>query len=148
MNRFLMILIVFVVGYAAIQYVGGSATSHSDLPSLDQAGFLETIDGPGIVVVKFGAEWCGPCRAIEAELAQVNFSEGGVQIAMVDTDDQPELARSYNVTSIPKLVLFKDGQPTDEKLGFATADELRVWIQGHRPAVIHENPYATMPPAE
>src|SRR3712207_5883497 len=62
------------------------------------------------VVVDFWAEWCGPCRMVAPVLEQIAAeNEGKVLIRKLNVDDAPDIARRYDIMSIPTLLVFKDG---------------------------------------
>jgi thioredoxin 1 len=65
----------------------------------------------GIVLIDFWAAWCGPCRQFGPVFERVSEANPDVTFAKVDTEDQPELAGRYDVTSIPTLVVYRDGIP-------------------------------------
>lgn len=65
----------------------------------------------GIVLIDFWAEWCGPCRQFGPVFERVSEANPDATFAKVDTEDQPELAGRYGVTSIPTLVVYRDGIP-------------------------------------
>jgi thioredoxin 1 len=65
----------------------------------------------GIVLIDFWAEWCGPCRQFGPVFERVSEANPDVTFAKVDTEDQPELASRYGVTSIPMLVVYREGIP-------------------------------------
>ena len=86
-------------------------------------------DGPDLVLVKFGATWCPPCQAIDAELIQLKQShQGKVGVIKVDVDMHPALADRFDVSGIPRLFLFKQGSVVDDKVGYYSHDELVDWV--------------------
>jgi thioredoxin 1 len=86
---------------------------------LSTATFDETVgSAEGAVLVDFWAEWCGPCKMIAPILDEVAGEQTGkVTIAKVNVDEQPDLARRFDVMSIPTLILFKDGAPAKRLVG-------------------------------
>jgi thioredoxin 1 len=84
----------------------------------------------GTVIVDFSAMWCGPCKMLTPILEQFNGKNTDIKIIKIDVDAQPDLAGMFNVTSIPTLVLFKDGKQIDIRQGFMTEDMLNEWIKG------------------
>lgn len=70
------------------------------------------------VLVDFWAEWCGPCKMIAPILEQIAVEhEEKVGIAKLNVDESLEVARRYEVMSIPTLILFKDGDPVKRIVG-------------------------------
>lgn len=77
------------------------------------------------VLVDLWAEWCGPCKAMEPAIEAVAKEfEGRVDIAKLNVDENPEIAQSLGVMSIPTLMLFKDGQPVNRIVGLTSKDRL------------------------
>ncbi len=84
------------------------------------------------VVVDFWAEWCGPCKMIAPALEEISAEMGGkVKIAKVNIDENPEIAAQYGVRSIPTLMVFKDGEVADMKVGAVPKSALSSWISGN-----------------
>ena len=77
------------------------------------------------VLVDFYADWCGPCRMLAPVLEEIAREyEGGVKVGKVNVDKQMELAQKFGVSSIPLLVVFKDGQPVAKSLGYRPKEEI------------------------
>ncbi|XP_022092695.1 thioredoxin, mitochondrial-like [Acanthaster planci] len=80
-------------------------------------------------VVDFYATWCKPCKALTPRLHEV-LSErpGRVQLAKVDVDQHTDLAMDYDVSSIPKVVMFKEGKVAGEFVGLMEKDKIESFI--------------------
>lgn len=86
-------------------------------------GFQKALQQPGVMVVDFWATWCGPCRMIAPTIEELAADyDGEVVVGKVDVDDQPELATEYGVMSIPNVIIFKDGEVVDRKVGAMPKD--------------------------
>lgn len=76
------------------------------------------------VIVQFSADWCGPCKRLTPILENFADNRDDVTVYKVDISDQTDLASKYNVRSIPKLVFFKNGNQTNEKIGLVNEGNL------------------------
>ena len=82
----------------------------SDLVILSDADFTSTISASKPVLVDFWAEWCGPCKLIAPVLEEISAAHGDkLTIAKLNIDENPQSPASYDVMSIPTMVVFQDG---------------------------------------
>jgi thioredoxin len=82
------------------------------------------------VLVDFYADWCGPCQMMVPILEQVNTQlKDRLRIVKIDTEKYTELASKYQITALPTLVLFKQGQPVNRIEGVMQAPQLVEHLQ-------------------
>ena len=85
---------------------------------VNQESFNKIIHQPGkTVLVDFWATWCGPCRMIAPVLEEVAKERPDITVCKVDVDEERELALEYNVSSIPTLLVFRDGKVVNQSIG-------------------------------
>lgn len=81
------------------------------------------------VFVDFWAPWCGPCRIIGPVVEELASQyDGKVAVTKINVDDNPQVAQRYQVTSIPTLMMFKDGKVVDRTMGALPKGELQKFI--------------------
>ena len=87
--------------------------------TLSDSTFDETVASDGTpVLVDFWAEWCGPCKMIAPILEEIANEQGeALQVAKLNVDEAGDIARRFEVMSIPTLILFKDGEPVKRIVG-------------------------------
>jgi len=77
------------------------------------------------VLVDFWATWCGPCKMIGPLVEELSEEMAGkVVVGKLNVDKQPELAMKYQVMSIPTLLLFKNGEIAEKRVGFMPKEKL------------------------
>jgi len=85
-----------------------------------------------LVLVDYWAEWCGPCKMIAPILDEVSSDyEDKVSIAKVNVDDNQETPAKYGIRGIPTLMLFKNGQLVDTKVGALSKSQLTLFLDNH-----------------
>jgi len=78
------------------------------------------------MMVDFWAPWCGPCRMVEPVVNELAADyDGKVGFVRVNVDNNPKIAGQYGIMSIPTLMVFKDGQPVSNIVGFRPKAELK-----------------------
>jgi thioredoxin len=100
---------------------------------LNSTAFGQTIAAEPLVIVDFWAEWCAPCRMFAPIFQQLaNEMEGQAVFAKVDVDKESRLAEELAVSSIPTLILFKNGQQVERIVGVRSKDAVAAVIAKYR----------------
>ena len=91
---------------------------------LENENFDELVQNKKILV-DFYADWCGPCKMLGSVLEQVDF----IDVLKVNTDMHPELARRFGVMSIPTLIVFENGNITNQSVGFKDIEQIKEMVK-------------------
>ena len=84
---------------------------------INDSSFAEEVK-EGLTMVDFWAPWCAPCRMVAPVLDELSEEyTGKIKIAKINVDENPQIASQYSVTSIPTLIIFKDGDLVERTVG-------------------------------
>ena len=78
------------------------------LVQIDEPNFAQIIENNEIVILDFWAEWCGPCKAYGPVFERVSEQYPEVVFGKINTEEEPELGRLFNIRSIPTTIAFKE----------------------------------------
>ena len=82
------------------------------------------------VLVDFWATWCGPCRMIAPNVAQIAEEHTtDLVVGKVNVDEEAELAEEFGIRSIPTLILFRNGKPVAQSIGYKTTEQLEAFLK-------------------
>ncbi|MBL8033636.1 MAG: thioredoxin [Leptospiraceae bacterium] len=88
--------------------------------------------GSGVVMVDFWAPWCGPCRMVAPVLEDLQKEMGEkVSILKMNVDENPDTATKFGITSIPTLMVFKNGELVDRTVGAAPKEHYKTLLGKH-----------------
>jgi thioredoxin 1 len=102
------------------------------LEQITDAAFDQEIRGSTPVLVDFWAEWCGPCRMVAPVLEQIAAEQGDkLKIVKLNVDENNQTPQKFNVTGIPTMILFKDGEMLERIVGFMPKPQLMRKLEPH-----------------
>ena len=91
--------------------------------------FDELVKNNKTVVVDFFATWCGPCKMFSPILEKLSEEEKDVKVVKVDVDEEEDLAYRFGISSIPTVIIFKDGKPVSKAIGYRSLDQMKEMIK-------------------
>jgi thioredoxin 1 len=112
---------------------GGDSVAY-DIEVLTDSTFDEEVAASDVpLVVDFWAEWCGPCRMVAPVLEQIASEHSGkLRVAKLNVDDAPNVARRFEIMSIPTLLVFQDGIPKKRLIGAKGKSQLLSELDEYR----------------
>lgn len=92
----------------------------------------EVLSQQGVVVVDFFANWCGPCRKLAPILEEIDAElSQKVKFAKINTDENIEMAKQYQVSGLPTLMIFKNGEAVERLVGLMPKSSIITNIEKH-----------------
>ena len=90
-----------------------------NIVQLNDSNFQQEVVQSSIpVLVDFWAPWCGPCRMLAPTIEEISKEyDGKVKVCKLNTDEAPEIAGGLDISSIPTVIVFKNGKPVDRLVG-------------------------------
>jgi thioredoxin 1 len=103
-----------------------------NLPAFTDDNFASEVkESSTPVLVDFGAEWCGPCRALAPIVEDLAGEfDGRLKVGTVDIDHCRQVAAEFGIMSVPTIIFFKDGKVVDKVVGLRPKAELKSKIEG------------------
>ena len=90
--------------------------------------FHQTINS-GVYLVDFYADWCGPCKMLSPVLEEISNETADFVICKIDTDANQKIAQQFQITSLPTLILFKDGKEAARILGLRDKATILAFVE-------------------
>ncbi len=84
----------------------------------------KVLNNEGVVLVDFYADWCGPCKMLAPIIDEVAAENSDLTVGKVNVDEAPELAQRFGISSIPTLLVFKNGSLVSQNVGYCTKEAI------------------------
>lgn len=98
--------------------------------SVNKSNFQELKNSEKTVLIDFYADWCGPCRMVSPIVDEIANENPEILVAKVNVDEEPELASSFDVSSIPMLVIMKNGVVVNQAVGARPKEQILSMLKG------------------
>lgn len=94
------------------------------LLKLNEQNFANEILNSSTALVDFYADWCGPCKMIAPIVEEIANERTDITVGKINVDESPALAMKYNVSSIPTLIVFKNGIELSRIVGYRPKEDI------------------------
>ena len=92
----------------------------------------KVIKSPNTILVDFFADWCGPCKMLAPVLDELSTSNPEIDFYKINVDENQDIANAFEISSIPCLIIFKDGEEVDRAVGFKSKQQLQEILNNNR----------------
>ena len=124
-NQLISVLTLLVLGACGGYQEASNESMGGEKPTVKEADLLE-----GLVVADFWASWCPPCRKMNPIFKKVREEmQETATFLKIDVDNHKELVAKYKIGPIPAILILKDGEVVDKKVGVLSARELKSVVQ-------------------
>jgi len=89
----------------------------------------EVLESDRPVLIDFWATWCGPCHMVAPVVDEIAREHPEIKVGKVNVDQEPALAQKFQITAIPALILFKNGQPVASSVGVQPKEKIEKMIK-------------------
>ncbi len=102
------------------------------ITKIGEKEFQNNVVNDAVAVVDFSATWCGPCRMLAPVLEGISDELAGkANFYNVDVDEAGELAAGFGISSVPTVLILKNGKVADQYIGFKPGPDMKSWIESH-----------------
>lgn len=100
---------------------------------INTSEFRSRVEGSkGVVVVDFFATWCGPCNMLGPVFAELGEEmKDEARFVKVDIDESLEIAQQFSVSTVPTMIIFKDGEPVETLIGFMPKNKIEMKVKSY-----------------
>lgn len=102
------------------------------MEKITKESFKDYENSEELAIVKFGAEWCGPCRMLDEVLNQYSNDNTNIKIGQVNVDVESELSTKFEINSIPVTMFFKGGKLLERRTGYFQKSELSNFVDKYK----------------
>ncbi|MCR8744943.1 thioredoxin [Romboutsia lituseburensis] len=89
-------------------------------------------NGEGLVVVDFYATWCGPCKMLAPVFESLGEEmKNEARFVKIDIDQSLEIAQQFNISTVPTMMIFKDGKPVESLVGFMPKEKIKDKVKAY-----------------
>ena len=102
------------------------------ITKINEQEFKTKVVNDPVAVVDFSATWCGPCRMLAPVLEEISEELAGkANFSNIDVDEDGPLAAGFAISSVPTVLILKNGKVADQSLGFRPGPQMKSWIEGN-----------------